>query len=504
LAKAWLGKGGRSALGDGEDPATGSVSFPFGKAPLLDDALDGKPVGDELESVRIGDVLRFLSEIQAGYYEAMRAHLKAIGVRVPVAGTNQMFFQADTRLNADGFGIMSRNQYWRHPNVNAKPFSKFSNEPMIRVDLSTERNPLSVIATTSVAGKPQAVAEYNFPWPNEYRCEGWLLSAAYACLQDWDIFLYFSYSPVGDKISMFPSQSDPARWGQVPAAAMLFHRGDVARGRNEVHVLWPSKTRYVPRPDTPESRHSEFGFLTYLSKVRNAFFDDVYSGDADAGLACGPAADARVADGTKVIRLGAEPWREWLMADFISAAQKLGLPGYGKMAAEGKRFDSDTGELSLDYGRGIFTIRTPNTQAAVGFLAEAGPVDLGAVKVTSRTEFSAISVSSVDGKRLGESRRLLVTAVGRAENTGQAYWPPSENERARSRASWMVSSVGRAPAIVEPVRATVTLPMASKCRAYALDAAGRRADPLPVEHQGGNIRIDLSKARSIWCEIVGE
>lgn len=59
---------------------------------------------------------------------------------------------------------------------------------------------------------------------------------------------------------MFNSQSDPARWGELPAAALLFHRGDVARGRNEVHVLCAPQARYAPRPDTSESKSMEFRF----------------------------------------------------------------------------------------------------------------------------------------------------------------------------------------------------------------------------------------------------
>ncbi len=502
LARAWARAGKGSALRDDEDPAKGTVAFPFGKAGRLDDALEGKVDDPELAVPRISDVLRFLAEVQTRYYDAMRAHLKAIGVRVPVAGTNQMFFHADTRVNAEGFGFISRNQYWRHPNRNAQPFSKFSNDPMIRVDLETERNPLAVVATTSVAGKPQAVAEYNFPWPNEYRCEGWLLSAAYACLQDWDIFLYFSYGAEGDSLSMFTSQSDPARWGLVPAAATLFHRGDVARAQNEVHVLCAPEALYAPRPDTPDSRHTEFRFLTYLSKVRNAFFDGAYAGGADVALACGPSKDAKVAEGTRVIRLAGEPWREWLMPQFVEAARAMGLGGYDRIAAGARRFDSDTGELSLDYGKGLFTIRTPRTQAAIGYLAEAGPVDLGGVRVECQTAFAVVSATSMDGKPIGESRRILLTAVGRAENTGQAYWPPEPGQLEKNRISWMLPAEGRPPVIVEPVRATVMLPLGGKAAAYRLDPTGKRGDRLDVATEGGRLRVDLSGARTIWCEVV--
>ncbi len=502
LAKAWTSGADKSALRAEEDPATGTVALPFGKASRLALALEGKTDDPELAACRVNDLLRFLAEAQTRYYRQMRSHLKAIGVRVPIAGTNQAFFPADTLVEASGNDFMSRNQYWRHPNVRALPFAKFSNDPFVRVDIPTARNPLAVIATTSVAGKPQAVAEYNFPWPNEYRSEGWLLSAAYACLQDWDILLYFSYSPEGQSLSMFNSQSDPARWGELPAAAMLFHRGDVARGRNEVHVLCAPEARFARRPDTSESKYTEFRFLTFLSKVRNAFPDGACDGDADVALACGDSLDAAVQGKRKVIRLKGQPWHRWLMPEFVQAARRLGLPGYDRIEPEAKRFDSDTGELSLDYGQGCFTIRTPRTQAAVGFLAKAGPLDLGELRVACETEFAAISATSLDGEPIGRSRRVLLTSVGRAENTGLAYWPPDPKQLERNRMSWMVSASGKPPVIVEPIRATVHVLMPGHPTVYRLDPTGRRMGQVAATVAGGQLTIDLSGARSIWCELV--
>jgi hypothetical protein len=504
LAKAWANDEGRPVLSAEEDPAAGTVALPFGKASRLADVVEGKSQDPELTPCRVSDLLRFLAEIQTRYYRQMRSHLKAIGVRVPIAGTNQAFFPTDTYVEAAGNDFMSRNQYWRHPNVRALPFAKFSNDPFVCVDIPTSRNPLAVIATTSVAGKPQAVAEYNFPWPNEYRCEGWLLSAAYACLQDWDILLYFSYSLEGQSLSMFQSQSDPARWGELPAAALLFHRGDVACGKNEVHVLRPPEARYALCPATTDSRYTEFRFLTFLSKVRNAFPEGAYDGDADAALACGESVDAPVQGQRKVIRLQDRPWRRWLMPDFVQAARRIGLPGYDRIEPGAKRFDSDTAELSLDYGRGCFTIRTPRTQAAVGYLGRTSPLDLGDVRVACETEFAAIIATSLDDQPIGQSHRILLTAVGRVENTGQAYWPPEPKQLERNRASWMVSATGKPPVIVEPIRATVRVRMPATAIVYRLDPAGKRTEPIAATSTSNELTLDLSGARTIWCELAVE
>ncbi len=283
LDRAWTDELGQRALLDEEDFAERTVQFPFGGLRHVVDQATGKPFQGAFAAARVRDALRFLEGVQTAYYTAMRQHLKQVGVKIPIAGTNQMFTGVDTHVEATQNDFMSRNQYWRHPHRNARPFWKFANEPMLAVDLATERTPLTVIARSSVAGKPQAVAEYNFPWPNEYRAEGLIMSVAYACLQDWDIFLLFSYQPGDPNLSMFRSQSDPARWGEVPAAAAMFLRGDVSAARNTVHVVQNRKDRFLPRPDTSEAKYTCQRFLTFLSKVRAAFVEDQYDGEADVG-----------------------------------------------------------------------------------------------------------------------------------------------------------------------------------------------------------------------------
>ncbi|MFV2067328.1 MAG: hypothetical protein ACC645_10140, partial [Pirellulales bacterium] len=144
LALAWSGDDGGSELVDEERLDKETVQLPraeltrFSKGFMPD---RGKYLWGP---ARMRDAIEFLGEIQENYYRQMRSHLKAsVGVRVPITGTNQMFVLRDTEINARMSDFVSRNQYWRHPSVRAKPFMRFSNMPMVRSDLST-RTPLSV------------------------------------------------------------------------------------------------------------------------------------------------------------------------------------------------------------------------------------------------------------------------------------------------------------------------------------------------------------------------
>lgn len=498
LESAWSRASGQPPLLPAEDPVQGTVAIPFGGADRLRPDNPKRESDPLLGEKRIADLYRFFAEIQRQYYQTMIAHLKQIGVRVPIAGSNQTFHEVDTQIEGELSDFISRNQYWRHPNVHAKP-PQFSNQAMLSVDIPTQRNPLSDIASTSIAGRPHAVAEFNFPWPNEARCEGWLMSTAYACLQDWDMFLLFSYDAEDKRLGFFKSQSDPARWGTFPAAALMFHRQDVSVARNEVHVVRTPEDTYTPRPDNRHARATNHRYLTFLSKVRNAFIDDAYRGNAPLVLAAGLSAEARVATGARVIRLPERPWDKWLYPDFVHAARRLGTPGYERMDPTARRLDSDTGELSLDYGRSRLTISTPRTKSVIGEITGAA-VELDGFRVGAHPGFAAITATSLDGEPIGRARRVLVTAVGRARNTGQILTPPARPPG--SGMSWQLTADGAPPVLVEPVRTRVRLAMPGPATVHALDASGRRTRILDAAAAAGGVELDLASARTIWLEVI--
>ncbi len=509
--KAWMGADGSSELRDDENLEAGTISFPKAELIRFSKGLMPDRTRYLMGPLRMRDALLFLSELQADYYDQMQRHFKeVIGVRVPISGTNQVFTVADTWINSQRNDFTCGNQYWFHPSVRAKPFPKFANIARVKSDFPSLRGPMTVLARNTAAGKPHVVTEFNYPWPNEYRCEGTLLTTAYACLQDWDGLLFFVYRPDGKMLQFFDSQSDPARWGFYPAAVTMFHRHDVAAARNEIHVAHTPRARTILQPDERSAPYTTFRYLTFLSKVRNVFPDGIYRGTADAVLAAAPSHDLPVQERTPVIRFDTPPWKEWQYARFVRAAKKLGLPGYEEMEHLDRRLTSDTGQLSLDYKQGLMRIDTPSTQAAIGYLRDAGPVSLGAVRIRKcRTEFATVSVTSLDGKPIGQSRRLLVTAVGRVEHTHQGFWPQPINPKSWSPyTTWMLPAVGRLPVIVQPIDAVVTVRVSSEsCQVYALDPTGKRASPLEeslVRQENGAIVLYLNprKGKSIWFEVV--
>ena len=450
LAKAWTSADGQCALLAGEDPAKASVVLPMRH--LYQDPAKAPLVG-ERSPLRVSAMVRFFFDLERRYYGEMRSHLHKIGIRVPVTGTNQTFCPAS--VYADSVNdFMSRNNYWCHPNVHAKPFFTFRNLSVLKSDLAKTSNPITNIASSTVAGKPTISPEFNWPWPIQYRAECLPMMAAYACLQDWDGLLFFAYRPEGQKLEWFASHSDPVRWGEFPAAAMLFHRNDVSAAKMTVHIGWSEAETFTGRPSHIQAARSPFRHYTWLSKVRNAFFKEAYGGKAEL------------------------------------------VRGATWQPAVHKRYGSDTGELALDNARGLFTIDTPRTKAVIGHLGGlGGKVELEGMSVECTTPFAAILVTSLDGEPIGKAERVLVTAVARAENTGQAYY--------RNHTS--VPERGRLPVLCEPVDATLTLAMPGPPAVHALDETGKPTTRLKARRVARlTYALDLAAARSPWCRLVAQ
>jgi hypothetical protein len=273
--------------------------------------------------------------------------------------------------------------------------------------------------------------------------------AAYACLQDWDGMLFFSYRPDGKALEHFANQSDPVRWGQFPAAALLFHRRDVDVARHAVYLTWPEEGIFAGGPTHGRAKTSPFRWQAYVHKVRNIFLR------------------------------GQEGW---------------GLPTPTPDPNAPNHRVSDTGQLRLYPDRGLFLINAPRTKAAVGRLAKLGKLAMGRLVLRCENDFAAVMVTSLDGEPIGEAKRILVTAVARAENTGQAF--------CRNRTA--LAEKGRPPVLVEPVRCELSVPMPGRASAYALDETGKRRNKLPATPKDNTVELRTDAARSPWIELVAE
>jgi len=360
---------GNGLLGDKGVPAHNRLFVAAAKAFAAKTGLDA----NALQKTWLpGPAKLLLNDMEYHWSQGMVEHLRQLGARVPIA-TGQMW---------------GGNPHFSLPALTAGEL----------VDVHTYergeflvRNPLyegdfaQYIAASQVVGRPLTVTEWNTEdnaRPRDPFTEPLYLGAI-AAFQGWDAPMLYGYSQDalrGGKISAWSSHNHPGIIGLMPAAALLFRRGDVSRAR-ETHVI---------------------------QLTRETLFDQATGSRQQALLRVLPL-QHRVA-----MALPAIKELPWLQASAIpDGARVVTDLAQAGLAADATSLTSDTGELKRDWQQGVFTINTPRSQGAVGWLGEAGAIELADCAIQVKNPKGAVILSSLDGKPLRESDRILVSAVAR-------------------------------------------------------------------------------------------
>jgi hypothetical protein len=474
LAADWTNAAGETGLGAAEDPAVGTVELP--KTVVSPGAPD-RPYSGNLGAARTSDGALFYYEVETAYYTTLRDHVRALGLRVPLCGTNMPLSPAHLRAVAT-LDFTDQHYYWDHPSM-FHPVTVRNRALLLENPLqaaSWQRDAIPTLAAAKVAGKPFFCTEWGFPYPNQYRSEGPLMMAAYACLQDWDGITATHYNeqavrqPEGALRGSFVIYNDPLTFGQFPAAALLFHRHDVEAAKRLIQVGYSRIDAFNCQSwNSLPSR-----FLPYLSRVESCLFDERYEGRADVVVSSGLSATGNYAAAARSLVSSTNPWCD--LRNRVKASQdapdprpfyerfqaKAGEWGLAELKQTAGRLRSDHGQVSLDYQQHFLSIDTPRTQGAVGFLGGT-KVELQDLIIESQTEFCAVTLSALDNAPISAARKLLITVVARAENSGQR-WNSSQTK---------LLDAGKAPILLEPVSVNLTFKRKQGLAVHALDATGK-------------------------------
>jgi hypothetical protein len=324
-------------------------------------------------------------------------------------------------------------------------------------------NTITGLCRSSFDGKPFTVSEYNHPFPNEYACESPLLLAAYGALQDWDAVYFYTFAHKwgekelgGNEVTgYFDVCNQVAQMAQMPTASLVFQRGDVRAAKRLVTISYDERRVFdsLREPSGANPFHLDrplSPLLPLVHRFRVAKYD----------------------------------------ADRTTRVEDLGFTEpKGKIA-------SDTGELVWDAdgkGSGYLTIDTPLTRAAVGWIG-GKKIELAGARFEVTAPFCAVSATSLDGKPLQTSAKILVVAVSRCANTGLKW-----NE---SRTS-IGNNWGGPPILIEPVEGRVILKRDAGAPALSLAALDGRGipsgQPQRATVENGSVLIPLrSEPATLW------
>ena len=335
-------------------------------------------------------------------------------------------------------------------------------------------------ALRQIEGRPMLVTESAWVPPNLYRSEGPLTMAAYQSLTGVDAFYWFAFQYAdwtpptligGFYRGAFKWTSQtPDTLGLFPGAALLFRRGDARRGApvlRETRLLaqvWAAQPPalneepgYDPNRDpgnwNPRAGSGRISSLAYLV------------GPVQVNYTTDPQA-------AKVTAADLTPWLD---------------PARGIVRA-------NTGEITLDYHRGLLAVDTPRAQGVAGFFPDGGrPLATTDCRITVGNPYAQVLAVALDDAPLQESTRILVQLGTVSRPTGWQTQPArlTEDEAPESVSGEEVVALGGPPWRIERLRGTIAIKNPHLRRATVCDANGMPMAEVGASRSGDFFTVTL-------------
>jgi len=314
----------------------------------------------------------FLNDLERRFSVEMIAHLRAQGVKVPITTTNSWGESPLSSLPALTAGNI----------IDAHAYGGIG---------ELEKNPLYAanlvhwIAAAQVASRPLTVTEWNvesFPAPDRHAIPMYI--AGSASLHGWDALMQYAYSQIGLDGQGGPSNwhafNDPAMIATLPAAALLYRQGHVQEATT-TYAFTPGKEQLFNQLISP---HNSTALRTAAEK------------------------------GKLVIVLPQTRELPWLEKSAIPAGAKVITDHKQSLInSDAAEQVSDTRELQRNWGQGTYTINTPRTQAAMGWIG-GQKISLADVNIAITTRNATVAVQSLDGNPISTSGRIMISLGARS------------------------------------------------------------------------------------------
>jgi hypothetical protein len=296
--------------------------------------------------------------------------------------------------------------------------------------------------------RPSMISETTFTRPNRFRSEAPLYYACYGALQGTDCIVHFALDSAtwATKPGYFMQPwtlMSPAEMGQFPAAALIYRQGLIDEGQTladiNLNIAEIEKLAGTPLPE-------------------DANFDELRLKDVPQGTALKP--------GNVIDPLIHYAGRTNVNFTDGSASSKL-VDLHPFIDRAHSSVNASTGQLKLDYGKGLLTINSPQAQGLSGNLAAAGAGDLKDITIQSSMDLGHIIAISLDGQPLATSKRILLQVMSEERNT-DFQTAPAENGKLK------IANIGHDPWQIKAITGTVKFKRADagELKVTALDGNG--------------------------------
>jgi hypothetical protein len=248
----------------------------------------------------------------------------------------------------------------------------------------------------------------------------------------------------------------PMLLGQWPAAALMYRLGYIRQGEPGVYEqrsledLWRRRMPIIAE---------DAGYDPNRDKANMLKQSNVKDGVNPLAYLVGPV----------VVKYGGDP----------AKSRAIDLGPY--LLEDKKMIQSITGQLYMDYGRGLCAINAPKAQGVTGFLKKGGTVNCADVQIQSGNDYATVLVVAMDDKPLRSSRKILVQVGTTERPLGWKTRPVQLGGRPGEE----VVSFGRPPWMIVNGDVTLVLKNTEITRARVLDANGMAVKEVPLAASAG-------------------
>jgi len=397
------------------------------------------------------------------YYQEMYDHMRAVGVKIPITGTNWSRGAAGLAKCHEDLDFSDSHHYYYD--------WKWGNTERICANTSITSSPIVFpnLARMDLAGKPFFISEWDMPWPNSYRAESSIYYAAVGALQNWSGYTIHTYaysarlddmkvlgrelsSPVAGvpyREGIFSTWNDPAKFGLFYHAALITRRADVSPAKKKVAVNAADLTTDSAKALNGILERHQAGYV-FDNKLPEGYDELVQNSDtycANEGIIV-----------------------------------------------------SDNGELWRDLNKQIGAVDTPRTKVVYGFLGRAAAnnsaskkklagLELNGLGITCPTDFGVIAMSSLTDDPIEKSENILVSAIGRARNTKAVF----DGDK--------MLDIGEAPIMAEVIEADIQLKteIGDKLKVWGVNAEGFYSGKIPTTYEDGILSFRIGNATDPAC-----
>lgn len=325
---------------------------------------------------------------------------------------------------------------------------------------------LRTVGAARWLGRPFVITEYDHLFWNAYRYEAGLAAPAFAALQGWDVLCRHAHGPIvlayGEdfkfkkQILPYTIALDPVARAGETLSALVFRRGDAKSASLDIPFLVDGQKGLPQGVNDMEPE-----LLTRLGLLGAIGLQSI--AEAKPGVvAVDPA------------REGETP-----MAIVAELKQAGRLDPSSPSDLDNGNVVSQTGELQLDAAAKALALRTSMTEA-VAFDKVGDGVELGTISVKKADGRGLLSLSSLDGVPLRQSKRQLLILASDARNSGMRF---------RDADQHVIENFGHLPVLIRRMTVGIRFEGFGTFKVSPIGLDGRVRPPVATAKSGETIQL---------------